>query len=85
MSDMNNVPEDEILPEYSLKGAVRGKYADRYPQTQGAKLVSVDAEIYAFFGNSDAVNSALRSLMSIIKEREAKVEVEEKVDTKEAA
>jgi hypothetical protein len=30
MSDPTNIPDDEILPEYSLKGGVRGKYAMRY-------------------------------------------------------
>ncbi|HET7228380.1 MAG TPA: hypothetical protein VFJ16_00115 [Longimicrobium sp.] len=74
MSDENEVPDDEVLPHYDFKDGVRGKYADRYPQSHGANLVAVDSEIYAFFGNSDAVNSALRALMSIIQEREAKAE-----------
>lgn len=31
MADRHDeIPDDEILPEYSLKGAVRGKYARRY-------------------------------------------------------
>jgi hypothetical protein len=32
MDDDQNLPDDEILPEYSLRGGVRGKYADRYPR-----------------------------------------------------
>lgn len=84
MGDVHDIPDDEILPHYEFEGGIRGKYADRYPQTQGAKLVAVDSEIYAFFGNSDAVNSALRALMSIIQDREAKAEAE-KVEAREAA
>jgi hypothetical protein len=82
MSEMNDIPDDEILPHYSLEGAVRGKYAERY---QGTNLVCLDPDVHAFFGNSDAVNSALRSLMSIIQEREAKQEREAEVEAKEAA
>jgi len=86
MSDVHDVPDDEVLPHYDFKGGVRGKYADRYPQSHGAKLVAVDSEIYAFFGNSDAVNSALRALMmSIIEEREAKAEAEKVEKAREAA
>ncbi|HEU4559341.1 MAG TPA: hypothetical protein VFS20_15900 [Longimicrobium sp.] len=63
-----------FFPNTALKGGVRGKYAERY---QGTNLVCLDPDVYAFFGNSDAVNSALRALMSIIQEREAKAEAKE--------
>jgi hypothetical protein len=33
------VPDDEILDEYSLDGAVRGKYDDRFPPD--SKLVPI--------------------------------------------
>ena len=82
MSDEHEIPEDEILPEYSLKGAVRGKYAEWY--AQGANLVQLDPDVHAFFGDSDAVNAALRALMSIIQEREAHT-LADKVEAKEAA
>lgn len=82
MSDADNIPDDEVLPEYSFEGGVRGKYAAGY--AEGTNLVRLDPDVKAFFGNSDAVNSALRALMSIIQEREAKVEAN-KVEAKEAA
>lgn len=82
MSDAEEIPDDEILPEYSLQGAVRGKYAEWY--ARGTNLVQLDPDVHAFFRNSDAVNSALRALMSIIQERQARVEAD-KAETKEAA
>jgi uncharacterized damage-inducible protein DinB len=35
MMPTDEIPEDEILPEYSLAGAVRGKYAERHPRDPG--------------------------------------------------
>jgi hypothetical protein len=40
MNDPNEIPHDEILPEYSLEGGVRGKYATRY--TAGTNLARLD-------------------------------------------
>jgi hypothetical protein len=60
-------PEDEMLPEYSLKGAVRGKYAQRH--AEGTNLVPLDADVLAVFPDAAAVNSALRALAGIIRER----------------
>jgi hypothetical protein len=70
MSDNENVPDDEILPEYSLKGGVRGKYAERY--ARGTNLVRLDPDVAAVFPDSDAVNRALRVLADIVHERAAK-------------
>jgi hypothetical protein len=36
MSELNQVRDDETLPEYSLEGGVRGKYADRFPPAPGS-------------------------------------------------
>lgn len=63
----NDVPDDEILPQYSLKGGVRGKYAERY--ARGTNVVLLDPDVAEVFPNSDAVNRALRALAEIIKER----------------
>lgn len=70
MNDQSNIPDDEILPEYSLKGGVRGKYAARY--AAGTNLVRLDADVAAVFPDSDSVNRALRAIAGIIQEREAK-------------
>lgn len=61
MSDPNTVLHDEMLPEYSLEGGIRGKYADRFPPN--ARLVLLDADVAEAFPDSEAVNSALRKLV----------------------
>ncbi|HEX8431520.1 MAG TPA: hypothetical protein VF625_09540 [Longimicrobium sp.] len=61
MSDPNQVLDDEMLPEYSLEGGVRGKYADRFPPD--ARLVLLDADVAKAFPDAEAVNSALRGLV----------------------
>jgi hypothetical protein len=58
MSDRDAIPEDEILPEYSLKGAVRGKYAARY--AEGTNVVLLDEDVAELFPDSESVNQALR-------------------------
>jgi hypothetical protein len=65
----SNIPDDEILPEYSLKGGVRGKYAARY--AAGTNLVRLDADVAAIFPDSESVNRALRAIAGIIQDREA--------------
>ncbi len=65
-SEYEGIPDDEILPEYSLEGGVRGKYAERY--AQGTNLVRLDPDVVEVFPDSEAVNRALRALAGIIKE-----------------
>jgi hypothetical protein len=60
MSDPNQALDDEMLPEYSLEGGIRGKYADRF--SPDARLVLLDADVAEAFPDSEAVNSALRKL-----------------------
>jgi hypothetical protein len=60
MSDTNMTPDDKILDEYSLEGAVSGKYGDRFPPD--SKLVLLDADVAAQFPDSASVNRALRAL-----------------------
>jgi hypothetical protein len=40
-SGPDEIPDDEILPEYDLKNAVRGKYAKRYAE---GVTIRVDGE-----------------------------------------
>jgi hypothetical protein len=60
MSDRTTTPEDEILPEYSLKGAVRGKYAARY--AEGTNVVLLDEDAAEESPNSESVNQTVREL-----------------------
>jgi len=61
----NEAPlDDDLRPEYdlsTLKGAVRGKYIERY--RAGTNLALLDPEVRAAFPTDAAVNEALRSLM----------------------
>jgi hypothetical protein len=56
--------EDDLRPEYDLsklKGAVRGKYAERF--RAGTNLALLSPDVRAAFPTDDAVNQALRSMM----------------------
>lgn len=59
---------DELRSEYDLKalrGAVRGKYYRR--AMAGTNLVLIDPEIAKVFPDGEAVNEALRNLISVAK------------------
>jgi hypothetical protein len=66
-SEADPVDGDEMRPEYSLKGAVRGKYAKR--STDGTNLVRIDPGVMDVFPDAAAVNAALRALASIIRDQ----------------
>jgi hypothetical protein len=56
----------DLRPEYdfaSMKGGVRGKYAQRY--RLGTNLVLLDPEIHKAF--PEAVNRALRAVLDVAK------------------
>ena len=56
--------EDDVRPEYdlsTLKGAVRGKYLNRYQAGTNFALRAPD--VRAAFPTDEAVNQALRSVM----------------------
>jgi hypothetical protein len=65
----NAAPEsdDEMLAEYDFTGAVRGKYAQRY--AEGTNLILLDPEVMDVFPDAAGVNSALRALAGIIRDR----------------
>jgi hypothetical protein len=64
-SDAGRAADDEMLPEYNLKGAVRGKYAQQY--AEGTNLILLDPDVHAVFPDAASVNSALRALAGIIR------------------
>ena len=56
---------DDLEPEYdfrSLRGVVRGKYAERYRER--LRVVRLDQDVSAAFADEDAVNAALREYLS---------------------
>ena len=54
---------EDMLGEYDFSNGVRGKYARRYHQ--GSNIVVLEPDVAERFGNSEAVNQALRSLARI--------------------
>ena len=64
MKTDQQIRDDDLRPEYDLaqlKGAVRGKYLERY--NAGTNLARLAPEVRAAFPTDEAVNQALRSLM----------------------
>ena len=53
--------DDEMRPEYDLRGGVRGKYYKQY--MEGTNIVLLDPDVAAVFRDSDSVNQALRVLI----------------------
>ncbi|MCY4508809.1 MAG: hypothetical protein OXG35_17910 [Acidobacteria bacterium] len=60
LSDERN--EDDMRPEYDLRGGVRGKYYQRY--RQGTNVVLLEPDVARSFHDSAAVNEALRRYLS---------------------
>ena len=54
--------DDEMRPEYGLRGGVRGKYYERY--RQGTNVVLLEPDIAKVFRDSATVNEALRQYLS---------------------
>jgi len=59
-----------MLPEYDFSGGVRGKYANRF--AEGTIMVVLDPDVAELFPDRQSVNSALRALGQIIRERARK-------------
>ncbi len=56
---------DELLPEYDLRGAVRGKYAARY--AEGTNLMPLDPDVAAAFPDHREANAVLRAVAGLIR------------------
>jgi len=69
MKKIKNEMLDELRPEYDLsmllKGAVRGKYVERY--RAGTNLVLLEPDVAKVFRDDQAVNEALRLVMQLTK------------------
>jgi hypothetical protein len=58
----SKTPEnDEMHPEYDLRGGVRDKYYERYQQA--TNVVLLEPDVAAVYRSSEAVNAALRKLI----------------------
>lgn len=63
MKKATEIPDDdEMRPEYDLRGGVRGKYYERY--RQGTNVVLLDPDIADAFKDSTSVNAALRQFLA---------------------
>lgn len=64
MSPKNNSePEDQMRDEYDFSGGVRGKFYQEY--MKGTNVVLLDADVAEVFHDSETVNQALRTLITI--------------------
>jgi len=54
--------------EYDFSRGVRGKYARRF--AQGSNVVVLESDVAEVFPSARAVNSSLRALAGIIRQRE---------------
>jgi len=65
----NQSPTEEMLPEYDFRSGVRGKYAKQ--AAAGSNIVVLSPDVAAAFPNDEAVNNALRALLTIAQQNVA--------------
>jgi hypothetical protein len=58
--------DDSLRDHYDFAEGVRGKYAERY--ATGTNVVLLEPELAKLFPDSEAVNRALRKLLSLEQE-----------------
>ena len=66
MKTKQQMDRDELRPEYNFdySKALRGKYYKRLLK-EGSNVVILEADVAKAFGDSSAVNEALRSLLNL--------------------
>ena len=65
MKKIHDALGDDMRPEYdfaSIKGGVRGRYANRF--REGTNIVLLDPAVVEAFPTEDAVNEALRGVLN---------------------
>lgn len=62
MNKNPNSANDDMRPDYDLRGGVRGKYYERYKQ--GTNVVLLEPDVARVFRDSATVNEALRRYLS---------------------
>ncbi|MEQ8849666.1 hypothetical protein [Botrimarina sp.] len=71
-NQLDNELDDDLRPEYDfskMKSRGRGLYVDRF--REGTNVVLLDPDVKKAFPTSEAVNTALRSLIERSKSAEA--------------
>ncbi|HEV2349805.1 MAG TPA: hypothetical protein VG028_08180 [Terriglobia bacterium] len=63
-----NRNSEEMLPQYDFSGGVRGKYATRF--AKDSIMVVLDPDVAAIFPDRNSVNTALRALGHIVRDRQ---------------
>jgi hypothetical protein len=59
-SEKERGPEPEMRGEYDFSSGVKGKYAGRF--AKGSNVIVLDPDVAEVFGDTKAVNEALRLL-----------------------
>jgi hypothetical protein len=62
----NNTTDPDMKAEYDFSKGIRGKYAKRY--AEGTNIVVLAADVAAVFPTSEAVNTALRALITLARQ-----------------
>jgi len=57
----------EMRPEYDFSSGERGKYGSRF--AEGSNVVVLDPDVAEVFGDSEAVNRALRTLAHSVRRK----------------
>lgn len=66
MNDDKLNKETEMLTEYDFSQGIRGKHAEHY--ATGSNIVVLSPDVAESFPNSQAVNEALRALVTIARQ-----------------
>lgn len=65
-SKKNQVREPDMREEYDSSEGVRGKYTSRF--AEGSNVIVLDPDVAEVFGDTEAVNDALRLLARSVRE-----------------
>jgi hypothetical protein len=63
MNQSHNSKDEEMREEYDFSGGVRGKFYQEY--IKGTNVVLLDPDVAEVFRDSEMVNQALRTLMTV--------------------
>jgi hypothetical protein len=63
----HRIEAEDMLPEYDFSKGVRGKYVGRF--TRDTIMVVLDPDVAEIFPDPKSVNTALRALGNIVRDR----------------